>query len=97
MYKIIHLPSDHDPNITHSLVTATINRLNSYSNYRISLFETLGNFLLPVTFPAEAEDFSLSDSQQSAIKQAPGMLPQVDQQCDSTWYDDGIANRIKNY
>ena len=72
VYKIIRLPSDHDPNITHFL-NITINGLSSYSNYRISLFETLGNLLLPVMFPAETEGFYLSDSEQS-IKQAPGMF-----------------------
>ena len=65
VYKIIPLPIDHD--ITHSL-NATINGLSSYSNYSISLFEVLGNLFLPVMFPAQIEDFSLSDSQQSTMK-----------------------------
>lgn len=71
MYKIIRLPSSHDQTVTHSL-NFTINGLSSYSNYRIYLFETLGNLLLPVKFPAETEDFHLSDNQHS-IQQEPGM------------------------
>ena len=70
VYKIIPLPIDHD--ITHSL-NVTVNGLSSYSNYRISLFEALGNLLLPVMFPAQIEDFSLYDSQQSMM-QASGMF-----------------------
>ena len=72
VYKIIHLPSSHDPNTTYS-PNVTIHGLSPHSNYRISLFETIGNF--PVIFPAQTENFYLSNSQhtQQPIKQAPGM------------------------
>lgn len=67
VYKIIPLSIDHDS------LNVTINGLSSYSNYSISLFEALGNLFLPVMFPAQTEDFSLSDSQQSMM-QASGMF-----------------------
>ena len=71
VYKIIPLPSDHNQTVTHSL-NFIIGGLSSYSNYRIFLFETLGNLLLPVKFPAETEGFHLSNNQHS-IKQGPGI------------------------
>ena len=71
VYKMIHLPSSHDPAIAHFL-NATINGLNSDNNYRISLFETLGSLHLPVKFPAATESFQLSNtSQYSMIQGTP--------------------------